>query len=166
MKPNKLQDDVVSLLIPRLKDEYKAFYMYRAASNWCKNVGYFVAAEFFANESKDELKHAKKIEAYLVDWNVTPDLPVIEKPQLEFTTLVELIEAAYNVEYDLYEAYEDTSKQMFNKDLCVFDFLQEFRMIQKEAVAEYSDKLNMLEGVDANKMNLLLIEHKLFQVNG
>jgi len=77
-----------------------------------------------------------------------------------------LIEAAYNVEYDLYEAYEDTSKQMFNKDLCVFDFLQEFRMIQKEAVAEYSDKLNMLEGVDANKMNLLLIEHKLFQVNG
>jgi ferritin len=166
MKPNKLQDDVVSLLIPRLEDEYKAFYMYRAASNWCKNVGYFVAAEFFANESKDELKHAKKIEAYLVDWNVTPDLPVIEKPQLEFTTLVELIEAAYNVEYDLYEAYEDTSKQMFNKDLCVFDFLQEFRMIQKEAVAEYSDKLNMLEGVDANKMNLLLIEHKLFQVNG
>jgi ferritin len=152
MKPNKLQDDVVSLLIPRLEDEYKAFYMYRAASNWCKNVGYFVAAEFFANESKDELKHAKKIEAYLVDWNVTPDLPVIEKPQLEFTTLVELIEAAYNVEYDLYEAYED--------------FLQEFRMIQKEAVAEYSDKLNMLEGVDANKMNLLLIEHKLFQVNG
>jgi ferritin len=166
MKPNKLQDDVVSLLIPRLEDEYKAFYMYRAASNWCKNVGYFVAAEFFANESKDELKHAKKIEAYLVDWNVTPDLPVIEKPQLEFTTLVELIDAAYNVEYDLYEAYEDTSKQMFNKDLCVFDFLQEFRMIQKEAVAEYSDKLNMLEGVDANKMNLLLIEHKLFQVNG
>lgn len=166
MKPNKLQDDVVSLLIPRLEDEYKAFYMYRAASNWCKNVGYFVAAEFFANESKDELKHAKKIEAYLVDWNVTPDLPVIEKPQLEFTTLVELIEAAYNVEYDLYEAYEDTSKQMFNKDLCVFDFLQEFRMIQKEAVAEYSDKLNMLEDVDANKMNLLLIEHKLFQVNG
>jgi ferritin len=166
MKPNKLQDDVVSLLIPRLEDEYKAFYMYRAASNWCKNVGYFVAAEFFANESKDELKHAKKIEAYLVDWNVTPDLPVIEKPQLEFTTLVELIEAAYNIEYDLYEAYEDTSKQMFNKDLCVFDFLQEFRMIQKEAVAEYSDKLNMLEGVDANKMNLLLIEHKLFQVNG
>jgi len=88
MKPNKLQDDVVSLLIPRLEDEYKAFYMYRAASNWCKNVGYFVAAVFFAIESKDELKHAKEIEAYLVGWNVTPDLPVIEKPLLEFTTLV------------------------------------------------------------------------------
>jgi ferritin len=166
MKPNKLDKAVVDLLLPRLNDEYKAFYMYRAASNWCKNVGYFVAAEFFANESKDELKHAKKIENYLVDWNITPELPMIDRPVLEYRSLVDVIKDAYTIEYDLYEAYETTSMEVFKKDLCVFDFLQEFRMIQKESVAEYSDKLNMLEGVDGNKMNLLLIEHKLFQVNG
>ena len=166
MKPNKLDKAVVDLLLPRLSDEYKAFYTYRAASNWCKNVGYFVAAEFFANESKEELKHAKKIESYLVDWNITPELPMVNRPVLEYRSLVDVIKDAYTMEYDLYEAYETTSMEVFKKDLCVFDFLQEFRMIQKDAVAEYSDKLNMLEGVDGNKMNLLLIEHKLFQVNG
>jgi hypothetical protein len=52
---------------------------------------------------------------------------------------------------------------VFKKDLCVFDFLQEFRKIQKDSVAEYSDKLNMLEGVDAkDKFNMLLLEKKLF----
>jgi hypothetical protein len=48
-------------------------------------------------------------------------------------------------------------------DLCVFDFFQDFRTLQKNAVAEYSDKLNMLEGVTpAGKLEMLLLEKKLF----
>lgn len=163
MTPNKLDKDVVGLLLPRLKDEYNAFYFYRAASNWCQGVGYFKAAEFFAKESEDELGHAKKIEQYLVDWNVDPELPTVERPQIMFSGLMEVIENAYEIEYALYEDYEGTSMEMFKKDLCVFDFLQEFRMLQKQSVAEYSDKLNMLEGVDGkSKFNLLLLEEKLF----
>ena len=163
MTPNKLDKDVVDLLLPRLKDEYNAFYFYRAASNWCQGVGYFKAAEFFAKESEDELGHAKKIEQYLVDWNVDPELPTVERPQIMFSGLMEVIENAYTIEYALYEDYEGTSKEMFKKDLCVFDFLQEFRMLQKQSVAEYGDKLNMLEGVDGkDKFKLLLLEKKLF----
>jgi ferritin len=168
MKPNKLEQEVVDLLLPRLSDEYKAFYMYRAAGNWCKDVGFFKAAAFFAAESEDELAHAKNIEQYLVDWNVTPDLPTVEKPQIEFANLMEIIESAYQVEYDLYEAYEKTSMDIFNtQDLCTFDFLQEFRTIQRKSVAEYADKLNMLEGVDGkDKFKMLLLEEQLFEVNG
>jgi ferritin len=163
MTPNKLDKDVVDLLLPRLKDEYNAFYFYRAAANWCKGVGYFKAAEFFAKESEDELSHAKKIEDYLVDWNVDPELPTVERPQITFAGLINVIESAYMIEYALYEDYEGTSMEMFKKDLCVFDFLQQFRMLQKQSVAEYSDKLNILEGVDAkDKFNMLLLEEKLF----
>jgi len=163
MTPNKLDKEVVDLLLPRLKDEYNAFYFYRAASNWCQNVGYFKAAEFFAKESADELTHAKKIEDYLVDWNISPELPTVDRPQITFGGLIDVIENAYLIEYALYEDYEGTSMEVFKKDLCVFDFLQEFRKIQKDSVAEYSDKLNMLEGVNAkDKFNMLLLEKKLF----
>jgi ferritin len=163
MTPNKLDKEVVDLLLPRLKDEYNAFYFYRAASNWCKGVGYFKAAEFFAKESEDELSHAKKIEDYLVDWNVDPELPTVERPQITFGGLIDVIENAYSIEYALYEDYEGTSMEVFKKDLCVFDFLQQFRMLQKQSVAEYSDKLNILEDVDAkDKFNMLLLEEKLF----
>lgn len=162
-KPQKLSNEVVALLLPRLKDEFNAFYFYRAAQNWCANVGYFKAAKFFGDESEDELKHAKKIENYLVEWNITPALPTIPEPEITFSGLGEIIEAAYQIEYDLYEEYEDTSMKMFKLDLCVFDFLQEFRGIQQKSVAEYSDKINMLEGVDASdKFKLLMLEDKLF----
>jgi hypothetical protein len=48
-------------------------------------------------------------------------------------------------------------------DLCVFDFLQQYRVGQKESVAEYSDKLNMLEGTNTgSKFEMLMLEEKLF----
>jgi ferritin len=162
MKPHSLDKGVVDLLAPRHLDEMDAFYFYRAASNWCQGVGYFKAAAFFAAESGDELEHAAKIEKYLVDWNITVPLPSVPKPQVEFSGLLEILEEAYKIEYDLYEAYEETSKKLFNMDLCTFDFLQQFRLIQTKSVAEYSDKLNMLEGVKGDKFEMLLLEKKLF----
>lgn len=163
MKPHSLDKGVVDLLAPRHLDEMDAFYFYRAASNWCQGVGYFKAAAFFAAESQDELEHAAKIEKYLVDWNITVPLPSVPKPQVEFSGLLEILEEAYKIEYDLYEAYEETSKKLFNMDLCTFDFLQQFRLIQTKSVAEYSDKLNLLEDVDGkDKFKLLLLEEKLF----
>lgn len=163
-KPEKLSQPVINLLLPRLQDEFNAAYFYRSASNWCKNVGYFIAAEFFAKESEDEFGHAKKIENYLVDWNVTPALPTIPKPTLDFSNLEQVIIMAYEMEYALYEEYEDTSMKIFKTgDLCVFDFLQQYRVGQKEAVAEYSDKLNMLEGTNiGSKFEMLMLEKKLF----
>lgn len=163
-KPVKLPEDIVALLLPRLNDEFKAAYFYRSASNWCNNVGFFKAGEFFAKESEDEFGHAKKIEQFLVDWNVTPDLPVIGKPVLTFPNLADVISQSYQMEYALYESYEDTSLKIFKTgDMCVFDFLQQYRTGQTKAVAEYSDMLNLLEGVNVNsKFEMLLLEEKLF----
>jgi ferritin len=163
MKPNQLPKEIVAILLPRLKDEHTAHYFYRAASNWCKNVGYFVAAEYFFKESEDELTHAKKLEDFLVDWNVVPQLPALDKPKTEFKSLLDLIQQAYKIEYDLYTEYEeDSTKVAKTGDYCVFDLLQFFRTTQKESVAQYSDMLNLLEGVEDNKFNMLLLEKKLF----
>lgn len=164
-KPVKLSQEVVDLLLPRLSDEFSAFYFYRAASNYCQNVGYFKAAAYFAKESEDELVHAKKIEAYLTDWNVLPVLPKIDAPEIEFKGLAEIIEKSYKLEYDLYEEYEDTSMKIFKTgDLCVFDFLQFFRTTQKDAVAEYSDMINVLEGTSTDsKFEMLMLEETLFE---
>ena len=68
------------------------------------------------------------------------------------------------MEYNLYADYEDTSGKVFKTgDLCVFDFLQQFRTIQTESVAQYSDMMNMLEGVKTDdKFQMLMLEKKLF----
>jgi hypothetical protein len=49
--PAKLNDKAISILTDRIRDEYTAHYFYRSAANWCKNVNYKKAAEFFENEA-------------------------------------------------------------------------------------------------------------------
>jgi ferritin len=164
LKPKVLPAEIVDLLLPRLQDEHNAYYMYRSASNWCQNVGFFKAAKFFAAESADELLHAKKIEDYLTEWNVIPELPTVKQPILEFASLMDVIEKAYLIEYTLYEDYEDTSAKIMKLgDVCTFNFLLEFNSIQQKSVAEYSDKINMLDGVTGSKFEMLLLEKSLFK---
>lgn len=165
-KPNQLPEEIVTMLLPRLADEFKASYMYRAISNWCKNVGFNIAADYFGKESDDELIHAKKIENFLTDWNVSFALPTAQSaPKSDFKSLCDVIDMAYNAEYQLYESYEETSAKIFKTgDICAFDFLQQFRSIQTKSVAEYSDMLNMLEGCNCDsKFEMLLLEERLFK---
>jgi len=164
MKPNTLNQNTIDALLVRLKDEFTAYYFYRSASNWCNNVGYKRAGEFFANESADELVHAKKIENFLVDWNVDVTLPIIQTPQSVFLNLVDVIEKAYQLEYNLYLGYDFTSEEvMVRKEHNTYGFLQFFRDVQLESVAAYSDMLNLLNGVDIrDKAKLLLLDEHLF----
>src|SRR6185369_4879325 len=148
-KPIKLNKEIVNLLNPRLDDEFTAFAFYRDASNYLNNIGFFEAGKYFAKESEDELLHAKGIEQFLVNWNIQPELPSIPAQNNQFSGLVDIIEKSYEIEYALYESYEETSSKVFKLgDLCVFDFLKTYRSIQTKSVAEYSDMLNMLDGID------------------
>jgi ferritin len=161
--PTKLSIEVASLLEARIHDEYNAFFFYRSASNWCQDIGYEKAAKFFAKEAESELGHAKKIESYMVDWNTLPSLAATTTPPF-FSGLDDIISQAYKMEYALYEEYEDTSAKIFEmKDLCVFDFLQEYRVGQKDAVTEYADMINKLSGVNTmDKFQMLMLEKNLF----
>lgn len=162
-KPAKLSEQVLGLLYKRLENEMTAFYTYRAASHWCQNNGFKLAAKYFEKESNDELEHARGLENYITDWNVNPELPAIAKPKVEFKSLVEIIEKAYDLEYSLYLDYEETSMKLFKEgEVSTFDFIQAYRKIQNDSVIEYSDMINLIDGVDANKMNLLLLEEQLF----
>ncbi len=71
----KLPSKTIKILTDRIKDEYTAHYFYRAATNWCRDKNYKKAAEFFSNEADDELTHAKKIQEYMVDFNIIPQIP-------------------------------------------------------------------------------------------
>lgn len=163
IQPRKLSNAVVNILQARLVDEYTAFAFYRNASNWCKNVGLFVAAKYFEEESNSELGHAKMIENMLVDWNVAPIIPSISTPD-KCSSLAEIITDAYELESGLYDSYEKNAADLLTSDeINGFRFLQQFVQIQNDSVAEYSDMINILSGVDySDKFKLLELEENLF----
>ena len=160
--PNVLDEQSVQLLTERIKDEYTAHYFYRNAANWCKNKNYTKAASFFDAESDSELEHAKGLQNYLIDFNIQPTIPQAETNKV-FNSLVDIISVAYRMEYSLMESYNQNSSALFTTDLTTFDFLQEYRKIQKDAVVEYSDLLNALQLIDnTDKFQILYFEQTYF----
>ena len=158
----KLSDNVVKILTDRIRDEYTAHYYYRAASNWCQDKNYKKAFEFFKNEAADELTHAEKLQEYMADFNIIAEIPQAPTKH-SFNSLVQVIEGAYKMELGLMKEYNKNSQDLFGEDITTFDFLTEFREIQKGAVVEYNDLLNGLELVNkSDKFQLLYFEQTYF----
>lgn len=156
--PKSLIDEVVKILSLRIEDEYAAHYFYQNAANWCNGVGYLKAGAFFAKEAATELEHSQILQKYLVDWNIQPKLPAVPT-EATFTSLVDVIEQAYDLEYDLLNKYTEDSRLLFGIDLITFDFLGQFRNTQTQSVIEYSDLLNALTLIDIDsRLDLLHFE--------
>ena len=162
IKPKTLPTEVVDALNKRLADEYAAHYLYRNAANWCRGVNYPKAAAFFDAEAVAELEHALKVENYITQWNLLPQIPAAPTMQT-FTSLVDVINKAYEIEYDLFEKYSADQSMFFSVHQASFNFVQEFVSKQSDSVAEFSDLLNALELIDTeSRLDLLFFEDKYF----
>lgn len=153
MKTQKIDVDCLNRLNNRLADELYASYFYRSASNYCRMVGYKGGEKFFHEESISELEHAKKLENHIADWNSLPDLKEIQKP-IEFSSLSDIINQAYKLEFDLYEAYNTDAITILDENAALFTFLQEFLKIQNESVAEYADFISQLSLIGSDNFAL------------
>lgn len=162
--PQKLNPVLVEMLNERLKDEYTAHYFYRNAANWCADKNYNKAAAYFKAEAESELTHAELLQNFMVGWNIIPFIPPV-KMIPSFVNLIDIVNKAYEMEYNLYISYNNNSLEAFTIDLATFDFLQQLRQIQNTAVAEYSDLLNAAQLVNVtNNFEVLYYEKKYFKI--
>ena len=160
--PKTLDGSIVSAMEARLKDEYTAHLIYKNAANWCKNVGYVKAAAFFEAEAADELTHAQKLQDYMIQWNVLPQIPVATIPNTN-KSLIDCINGAYTFEYNLLQSYSQIQLEVEGMNPATFNFIQEFVDIQNHSVGVFSDLLNAIVLVDYNnKLDLLMFEDKYF----
>lgn len=162
IKLYKLSDKVVKILTDRLKDEYYAHFLYRDAANWCHDKNYKKAAKFFDDDAKTELEHAEILQKYMTDFNIIPTIPKSETKH-QFDNLIDIIYQAYQFELDLMKSYTKDSHSVFQDDLTTFDFLQQFRDIQRDSVVEFNDLINASNLVDKkDKFQVLYFEQNYF----
>lgn len=162
IKPHALQDEIVKALNSCLGSELGAYYFHACASDWAGLQGHKKCQKFFAQEAQAELQHADKIRAYLVDWNSVPVMPPVQF-DVQFSSLVDVFNKAYKMEYGLGETYNKVSLSVLNAHPPTFDFLSFYRNTQMESIVEYSDLLNSLMLVDASsKLDLYIWEQNTF----
>lgn len=169
IKPKTLDDvsEKISLTLnQRIGDEYQAYFFYRNAANWCKGMNYNKAAAFFENEAANELAHSLGLQDYLTQWNLYPIIPPAPT-SVQFSSLVDVVNKAYIMEYDLLEKYSSDQKEFFTIHPATFNFIQKYVDYQNAEVAEYSDLLNAIELIDHNnKLDVLFFEKNYFEVEG
>ena len=99
----------------------------------------------------------------MTDFNIIPQIPQAPIDH-KFDNLIEIVHGAYKMELGLMKAYNKDSQDLFSEDITTFDFLTEFREIQKGAVVEYNDLINGSELVDTkDKFQVLYFEQTYFQ---
>ena len=162
VKPNVLPEDIEKMLNDRIGDEYTAYYFYINATNWCKNMNYKKAAEYFENEANSELEHAKNLQNYLTQWNLLPVIPQAPTTK-NFNSLVDIVNSAYEMEYGLLVKYSEDQNSTISSHPATFNFVQGYVNIQNESVAEYSDLLNAIMLINyENKFEVLYFEQTYF----
>ena len=158
----KLDAKTIKILTDRIKDEYIAHYYYRAASNWCQDMNYKKAAEFFTAEAIDELTHAQGIQEYMTGFNIIPEIPQAPTKH-SFDNLVDIVYGAYKIELALMKEYNKNSQDLFSTDITTYDFLKAYREFQKGAVVEYNDLINAIDLIDkTDKFQVLYFEQTYF----
>jgi ferritin len=115
------------------------YYKYVAAC--MQRSGLFGAQKFFEKESADEISHYYMLRDFVNDMGCEIETPAIDapKPLKDDDCLKCVLEAAYQLELELYEFYSKfyTTAKAPAVQVALIDFVN----IQRKSVGEYGDLL-------------------------
>jgi ferritin len=158
---NPISEQIKSIILARLANEYEAHLFYRNASNWCENTGFTKAAAYFAKEAADELTHAEKLQKFLNDWGVFFTVPNVTVTPV-FIGLYDCINKAYGIEVPLYQNYNQNAGEVFDLDKSTFELFQEMVQIQYSSVAEYRTMIDNMALYGNDKLAVKMFEDETF----
>lgn len=160
MKESLLKASDKKLLNEAVGHELYASNFYKYAASCCQKQGLFGAQKFFENESADELKHYYKLRDFFNDRGDEADMPQVDEVDFkEGIDLMGILEAAYDLEKDLSEFYNDF--YFSTKDATVQVRIHKFVKIQTKAVGEYGDLIARLSLVAECPGGLLIFDQEL-----
>jgi len=147
---------LMDLFQDRLKDEYTAFYFYRAAATWCNLNGYINAAKYYDKEADAELSHAQRIIEFLRDWGCKVKMPALAVAQ-DFESFADTIYGQAAIEQALYVQYDMNAREAFRIDMSAFNMLCNFVEIQRSSVAESKNICDRLAQIDVNDGDAVML---------
>ena len=142
--------------------EAQASFQYLAMASWCEQQALNGAAQFFYKQSTEEREHMMKIFHYLNSVNGHAIVPTIDKTQIEFKNITDVVEKALKGEQEVTKAVhklsELTSKE---KDYATYNFVQFYVNEQREEEVLFTQILEKIELIGLEGMGLYYIDKEL-----
>jgi len=96
--PKLISDKIEEFLNASIKKEMDSAQIYYGMAAWLNTMGYDNGYQLFIKYGDEEIKHAHKIMDYLDNRNAKAVVPVVAKPNQEFSHCYDVIQAAYDHE--------------------------------------------------------------------
>lgn len=165
-QPKRLTPDIETKLNERVNGEYKSAQIYESIANWCNCYGFFKAKDLFRKYADEERVHMRKMIDYIIDRNGEAKLGVCPAFDIEYKSLLDVVETAYKHEVSITEAYRTLSTEVLaSKDQVTYGILQWFLQEQIEEEAKFADALviacNLGITHDTKGMELMEFEESL-----
>lgn len=160
MKTSLLSASDKKKLNQAVEHELYASNFYKYAASCCQKYGLFGAQKFFEKESADELEHYYKLRDFFNDRGDEADMPQVDSVEFkEGIDLMGILDAAYELEKDLGEFYNDF--YFATKDATVQVQLHNFVEFQTKAIGEYGDLIARLSLISECPGGLLIFDQEL-----
>lgn len=142
--------------------EFDAFYRYMAMSHWLDQHDLPGFARWMASQSAEELQHAQKFIAHLLERDQEPVLPPISKPEASWKDVLALVTEVYESECRVTRAIGqlyDTAEKLGDRPAQVL--LQWFVSEQVEEENMAKSVLGRLRLVGSSGVGLLMVDQEL-----
>jgi ferritin len=155
-----ISDRLAKLLIEQIGHELRAHQLYMGMAVYFKRQSLDRWAKLFNDQSVEEAQHATKIMDFLVDNNVTYDLPALRAATTRYGSALEIAKAALENERKVTEQFREMGRTaLAENDHISFQFLQWF---VEEQVEEERKAQGLIDLIDSG-INLFQAEPLLDQ---
>ncbi len=157
-----ISQKLIELLNYRIQQEEYSSRLYKAMSIWLNYKGYNGASKLFDKYSKEELVHAEWAYNYLLDLDVMPVIPAIEKPNNEFNGIVDIINKAYEHEQKVTNQCQELASNAIKEgDYMTLELAQMYLKEQTEELAKTNYWLNRLNVFGQSETSLFMLDNEM-----
>jgi ferritin len=157
-----LKKSVYEAINDQINAEMYSSYLYLGMSAYCESANLKGAAQWLKVQSGEEWAHALKMYGYLYDCGNRAVLEAIDKPPVEFKSLLDVFQQVLKHEKKVTESitklYELALKE---KDYPTQIFLQFFVSEQLEEEKNATDIIEQIKTLGDNPVSIMMIDRHL-----
>jgi ferritin len=157
-----ISKETTALLNYRIEQEEASSRLYQSMSVWLEYNGFSGAASLWKKYADEELVHAGFSYDYLLDLNIKPIVPQLEKPTGEFKNLPQIIALSLQHELDITEQCKELAQKVAAQgDYMTLNLAQKYLNEQVEELKKTQYWVDRLELFGSEGAALRLLDEEM-----
>ncbi len=158
----KLSEKLLTELNLQYNLELHSAFLYKHMSIWANKNDFPGMSHWFEKQFKEEMEHAEKIYQYIFERNADVTLDTIAKPEGEWSSMLEVMQAALKHEEFISSRFTEISLvAMADKDFASLKFLAWFHTEQVEEEEQGNYWVNRLAKAGDNVGAQMIIDNEM-----